>query len=246
MSKFDNFCNLILEAYGKIIVSATGTDKSGKTEVTYSDGSKATLTGKRPVRNNNPGNLEYGDFSKKHGAVGSDGRYAVFPDVQTGTQAQIALLKLPKYQNLSLIDAIHRYAPPSEGNNANYPRELSQATGIPLDTKLSSLSPDQFSNMVNKMQKIEGFNGGGINVTPNQQYASAEKQPQQTAQTSGEQSQQTAETTPVYDEDPDTNSLLSKISNIYSKGITADSAKEALKVAAGAGQDIFKKYSKNT
>jgi hypothetical protein len=246
MSEFDNFCNLILEAYGKIIVSATGTDKSGKTEVTYSDGSKATLTGKRPVRNNNPGNLEYGNFSKKHGAVGSDGRYAVFPDVQTGTQAQIALLKLPKYQNLSLIDAIHRYAPPSEGNNANYPRELSQATGIPLDTKLSSLSPDQFSNMVNKMQKIEGFNGGGINVTPNQQYASAEKQPQQTTQASGEQSQQTAETTPVYDEDPDTNLLLSKISNIYSKGITADSAKEALKVAAGAGQDIFKKYSKNT
>ena len=255
MSKFDNFCNLILEAYGKRIVSATGTNNSGKTEVTYSDGSKATLTGKRPVRNNNPGNLEYGDFTKKHGAVGSDGRYAVFPDVQTGTQAQTALLKLPKYQNLSLIDAIHRYAPPSEGNNANYPRELSQATGIPLDTKLSSLSPDQFSNMVNKMQKIEGFNGGGINVTPNQQYASAEKQPQQTSQASGEQPQQTAqtggeqpqqttETEPVYDENPDVNTLMGKIASIYSKGITPETARQALDTATDTGQAIFKKYSK--
>jgi hypothetical protein len=86
--------------------------------------------------------------------------------------------------------------------------------------------------------------GGDIN--PNKSYASTDKQPQQTTQASGEQSQQTAETTPVYDDDPDTNLLMSKISNIYSKGITADSAKEALKVAAGAGQDIFKKYSKNT
>ena len=67
-----------------------------------------------------------------------------------------------------------------------------------------------------------------------------------TQQTTSPTDKDTQQTTPVYDEDPDTNSLWSKISNIYSKGITADSAKEALKVAAGAGQDIFKKYSKNT
>jgi hypothetical protein len=67
-----------------------------------------------------------------------------------------------------------------------------------------------------------------------------------TQQTTSPTDKDTQQTTPVYDEDPDTNSLWSKISNIYSKGITTDSAKEALKVAAGAGQDIFKKYSKNT
>ena len=188
MSRFDYFCNLILEVYGgKKIVSASGNDGTGKTEVTYSDGSKETLTGSRPVRNNNPGNLEFGDFAKKHGAVGSDGRYAVFPDVQTGTNAQVALLKLPVYQNLSLLDAIHRYAPPSEGNNASYPQKLSQATGIPLDTKMSSLSPDQFSNMVIKMQKIEGFDAGSVNVIPNQQYADTGDSSQQPPEAGGQE-----------------------------------------------------------
>jgi len=171
MTKFDKFCNLILEVYGKRITSATGTNNSGKTEVTYSDGSSAVLTGPRPVRNNNPGNIEYGPFAKANGAVGGDGRYAVFPDVETGTKAQINLLKTSTYQNLTLKDAITRYAPPNEGNNASYPNKLSNMTGISLDTKLSDLSPSQFSNMVDKMQAIEGFKSGNVDSTPSQQYA---------------------------------------------------------------------------
>ena len=240
VSKFNKFCNFILEEYGgKKIVSASGNDGTGKTEVTYSDGSKETLTGVRAVRNNNPGNLEFGDFAKQHGAVGSDGRYAVFPDVQTGTQAQMSLLKLPKYQNLSLVDAIHQYAPPSEGNNASYPQQLSQATGIPLNTKLSSLSPDQFSNMVNKMQRIEGFKGGSASATPNQQYAANGQQTNQ-----GQESDQTQQTP---EEDNSTLGIINKtISDIYNKsgGFSADSAREALKTVVGAGVDMFKKYSK--
>lgn len=172
MTRFDKFCNLILvEVYDKKITSATGTDNSGKTEVTYSDGSSAVLTGPRPVRNNNPGNIEYGPFAKANGAVGGDGRYAVFPDVETGTKAQINLLKTSTYQNLTLKDAITRYAPPNEGNNASYPNKLSNMTGISLDTKLSDLSPSQFSNMVDKMQAIEGFKSGNVDSTPSQQYA---------------------------------------------------------------------------
>ena len=171
MTRFDKFCNLILEVYDKRITSATGIDNSGKTEVTYSDGSSAILTGPRPVRNNNPGNIEYGPFAKANGAVGDDGRYAVFPDVETGTKAQINLLKTSTYQNLTLKDAITRYAPPKEGNNASYPYKLSNMTGISLDTKLSDLSPSQFSNMVDKMQAIEGFKSGNVNSTPSQQYA---------------------------------------------------------------------------
>jgi hypothetical protein len=95
--------------------------------------------------------------------------------------------------------------------------------------------------------------GGDIN--PNKSYASADKQPQQTTQASGEQpqqttpasgeqSQQTAETTPIYDEDPDTNKLMGDIAGFYSKGITPETARQALDAATNVGQGIFKKYSK--
>jgi len=35
-------------------------------------------------RNNNPGNLEYRQLAQAHGAIGSDGRFAIFPDDATG------------------------------------------------------------------------------------------------------------------------------------------------------------------
>ena len=46
----------------------------------------------RGQRNHNPGNIEYGQFAKDHGATGSDGRFAIFPDAATGYKALDALL----------------------------------------------------------------------------------------------------------------------------------------------------------
>lgn len=42
----------------------------------------------RGAKNNNPGNLKYDEFAINHGATGSDGKFAVFPDIATGIQAQ--------------------------------------------------------------------------------------------------------------------------------------------------------------
>ena len=142
---------------GKIIVSATGVNGSGRTTVTYADGTSATFNQPRPVRNNNPGNLEFGSFARSHGAVGSDGRYAVFPTVQSGYRAKIALLKLPRYQVLSIADAFERYAPRSE--NPNYQRDLQAYTGFDMSRKMSSLSVDEFDTLVAGVSKIEGFRG---------------------------------------------------------------------------------------
>jgi hypothetical protein len=38
----------------------------------------------RCSRNCNPGNMEWGRFAVAHGAIATDGRFAVFPDLQTG------------------------------------------------------------------------------------------------------------------------------------------------------------------
>jgi hypothetical protein len=157
---------------GRTIVSASGTNDSGVTNVTYSDGTTETLSGPRPLRNNNPGNLEYGDFAKSRGAVGSDGRYAVFPDVQTGTNAQISLLKSDSYNTLTVSQMVNKYAPPSE--NPNYLPKLINLTGLSPDTKLNSLTDEQFTNMVDKIQVVEGFKTNDGNIKPYMPYATAQ------------------------------------------------------------------------
>jgi hypothetical protein len=55
----------------------------------------------RGDRNNNPGNIEYGAFARAHGATGSDGRFAIFPDRASGESAMGELLA-KNYQGLTL------------------------------------------------------------------------------------------------------------------------------------------------
>lgn len=47
--------------------------------------------GDRTWRNNNPGNLVPGNVSKRNGAIGVAGRFAVFPDYETGHQGMLTI-----------------------------------------------------------------------------------------------------------------------------------------------------------
>ena len=51
----------------------------------------------RCKRSNNPGNIEAGRFASAHGAVGSDGRFAIFSSADAGFAALEALLNGPGY-----------------------------------------------------------------------------------------------------------------------------------------------------
>jgi hypothetical protein len=146
-----SFKQYILE---RKIVSASGINGSGTTTVKYDDGTTEVKSDPRPIRNNNPGNLEYGRFAIRHGAVGSDGRYAVFPTKEDGWNAKVNLLKTNTYQNLSLRDAFNRYAP--SGENPNYLRDLQSYTGFDLNRQMSSLNDQEFETLVNAVAKIEG------------------------------------------------------------------------------------------
>jgi len=157
MINFVGLCEKVLIAENapkKTVVSATGVNGTGATTVTYDDGSSETLRGPRPIRNNNPGNLEYGDFAVKQGAVGTDGRYAVFPTPQDGWNAKVNLLKTNTYQKLSIQDAFNRYAPPSE--NPNYIRDLQGLTGFDLNRPMNTLNDQEFKQLVDAVAKIEG------------------------------------------------------------------------------------------
>lgn len=91
--------------------------------------------GSRPARNCNPGDIEYGKFALAHGAIGTDGRFAIFPDEATGFAAMRALLK-GAYLGLTVQQAIAKWAPSSENNDAAYVDHVCEWTGLTPETVL--------------------------------------------------------------------------------------------------------------
>lgn len=87
-------------------------------------------------RNHNPGNIRYGQFACSHGATGTDGVFAIFPDDATGFAAMSSLLGAA-YRGLTLAQAIAKWAPPTENNTQQYVADVSDWTGIAPDTELT-------------------------------------------------------------------------------------------------------------
>jgi hypothetical protein len=134
---------------------------AGFTTVTKADGTVVKREGVRNWRNNNPGNLEAGDFATSKGAIGSDGRFAVFKTYEEGREAMRSLLFEGKnYRTKTISEAITRYAPPKENDTDLYIKRVTDALGVSDSTKLSDLSNDQRSAMLDAMQKHEGFKEG--------------------------------------------------------------------------------------
>ena len=97
----------------------------------------------RAGRNNNPGNINWGDFAKGHGATrleiippgySSKPRFAYFPTPELGFAAMTALLRFPGtfetypghprklvagYAGSTVRECLNRWAPPSDGNDTS-------------------------------------------------------------------------------------------------------------------------------
>lgn len=82
----------------------------------------------RATRNHNPGDLEYGRFARGHGAIGTDGRYAIFPDDITGFNAMKALI-ISAYKGLTIEQALNKWAPPIENQTNIYITNVCNWTG---------------------------------------------------------------------------------------------------------------------
>lgn len=125
---------------------------------TNPDGSRYRRTGgTRAWRNMNPGNIRYSEFSRRMGAIGEAGGFAVFPDEETGMRAISALLQTDSYINLTVAGAISRYAPPSENNTAAYHRQIQDLTGLSINKRMSDLTDAELSRVATAIRKIEGW-----------------------------------------------------------------------------------------
>ncbi len=132
----------------------------GFTVVQYQDGSIEKRGGNRASRNNNPGNISYGPFARSQGAVGTDGRFAVFPTPNAGFQAMKGLLRSQGYSNLTIAQAIAKWAPPSENDTQGYIAGIA-SLGIDTNKTFEQLTPYEQDLLVTGMAKKEGYYAAG-------------------------------------------------------------------------------------
>ena len=120
------------------------------------------------VRNNNPGNIRYGDAAKAMGATGQDSRgFAIFPDAATGDQAQDKLLNSPAYKNMNLHQIISKWAPNTENNPAQYAKTVKgMLGGIDMDKTYAELTPEEQAKFRAVQTRIEHGTGAGGAVAP--------------------------------------------------------------------------------
>jgi len=116
-------------------------------------------------RNNNPGNLRNGSIAKENGSIGESGGFAVFPTLEAGEKARYNLLfNSNLYKNLSVRQAISKYAPPSENNTENYIKQVTTAIGVPDSTPVASLNESQKQAWLKASEKVEGFTPGRVAI----------------------------------------------------------------------------------
>ncbi|HBV8338224.1 structural protein [Citrobacter freundii] len=101
-----------------------------------------TIQTPRGIRNNNPGNIRWGDDWK--GLVPKDQRtdksFCQFTTPEYGIRAMIIILR--NYQRKYGLDTvsgiIKRWAPPNENNTQAYINSVAQATGVTPDQRIDT------------------------------------------------------------------------------------------------------------
>ena len=131
--------------------------------IEYSDGSMEVRSGgTRAWRNNNPGNIRNAVFAEQRGSLGEAGGFAVFPNERAGRQALVDLLSTDTYQDLTINEAINRYAPPSENNTRNYQTLIQNFTDLSGGARMDSLNTQQLNNVAGAIGRMEGWRVGTI------------------------------------------------------------------------------------
>lgn len=123
-------------------------------------------------RQNNPGDLGWGQFAIEHGATGlGDKGIAVFPDAQTGTAAEDALVNYYAGQGASIQDLISAWAPPTAPGNSpeatqNYIDYVTKKLGVSPSTPVSSLSGGSSQNASIGGDFLKSLIPGGMGLVP--------------------------------------------------------------------------------
>lgn len=113
--------------------------------------------GTRSWRNNNPGNLRATPFTRRVGAIGSAGGFAVFPDYQTGRNALATLLRGRTYRDLTISQMVSRY---TATDQEAYRQCLRRYTHLDLNRRIRELPEAEFQRLLDAIQRCEGWREG--------------------------------------------------------------------------------------
>ncbi|HCM64685.1 MAG TPA: hypothetical protein DIT05_19405 [Morganella sp. (in: Bacteria)] len=138
------------------------------------DGDVKREGGSRSWRNNNPGNIEYGDFAKKFGAIGTDGRFAIFPTEEAGRKAKEYLIFESNggrqlstkgdygaglgYKDKTLSQMLTAYAPKEENITNGYIKSVLSAAGV--EKRMGDYTSEERAVILESMKKVEGWDAG--------------------------------------------------------------------------------------
>lgn len=138
----------------------------------------------RSIRTFNPGAMNYGPFAQANGAIGSDGRLAIFPTPEAGFGAMGKLLDTYQSKHgLNTVSGIlNRWAPPNVDNNSTgqYVKFVAGKLGIDPN---APIPPEQRPALMQAMAHYEAgrpfpASGGQPQALPAPQPSPA-SQPQQ-------------------------------------------------------------------
>jgi hypothetical protein len=129
-------------------------DDSSSSSSSTGAGPRANSSDPRGIRNNNPLNLEY---RPDQGAIGSDGRFGVFPTMEAGVAAAARQLKMYRDQHgLNTVSGIvGRWAPAGENNTNAYILSVAKAMGVDPNAQLDLDNPAVMSSLISAMARVE-------------------------------------------------------------------------------------------
>lgn len=112
--------------------------------------------GSRPWRNTNPGNLVVGKVSKRNGAIGKAGGFAVFSSYDIGHAALIDSLKnIHGKKNIESL--MYVYAPKKDNNTKKYIAFIRKKTGVKDRKKINDFSNEEFEKLWKAIEQMEGW-----------------------------------------------------------------------------------------
>lgn len=118
-----------------------------------------TMTKKpRGLRNNNPGNIRKGGVPYQGEIVPSkDDAFRQFTTMAYGYRAMFVVLHTyqRKYGISTIADMIIRYAPAIENHTTKYIRAVSEASGVPATSHITTTNGDVMIPIVSAMSKVE-------------------------------------------------------------------------------------------
>lgn len=99
----------------------------------------------RGIRNNNPGNIRWGDDWQglKPNGKWFDSEFCVFTTPEYGIRALVKILRnyQAKYKLRDVRSIINRYAPPCENNTESYIGSICKALGVNNSTYVNVFDP---------------------------------------------------------------------------------------------------------